>query len=972
MDFASEQIAISLSHKQAELEIQENEKRFKALFNSSSDAIFIISNGIIHDCNGQSLKMFSCKKEQLLGVSPDKISPEIQPDGRPSSEKALEKINAALAGEPQVFEWKHSRHDGTVFDAEVNLNLVELSNEIYIQAIVRDISSRKRSEHLLQIINEAGMSMQNALTSGDIFNKVSTILKNHNYHFTYLSYNKKRETYHSKFVSFNTKLINNAENLMGVKFSDLAIPKNSAEEIIRITDNQEVVFVEKGIDILQKILPEPKIHLTEQIVKLLDLPSLILAPLIADDQVEGMITIQSDELLESDISAIIILVQQLTNALQRARHFEQAQKEIKDRLKAEKALRASEDKFSKAFYLSPDSISISSLETGKLIDVNQSFEKMFEFTKDEVIGNTTLGLNIWVNSAEREKMVELIKRDGRIRNFVAIGRAKSGENFIGEISAERIDFNNEKCIITMVRDVTERKQAEEALRESEEKFRLYMENAHDGILISGSDLKFEYANAELSKIIGYPLDEIIGQDFNYFLDEESKKILTDRFRRRQQGENIPHRYEFSIIRKDGEKRNVEISSSVIKDSKGNIKTIAHLLDISERRQLQYQLNQSQKMEAIGQLAGGVAHDFNNLLTVISGYSNLLLMKNEFSDDTKGKMEQIQKASARAEALTRQLLAFSRKQIVQPKIVDVNAILDDSLKMFNRLIGEDIQIKLKQGTDLPNILADPHQLEQILINLVVNARDAIHAQTKSSNKKLITIETEYTYLNEQYLKTHVGVNNGPHIEFSISDTGIGMNKKTVKKIFEPFFTTKEQGKGTGLGLSTVYGIVKQNQASVNVYSEPGKGTTFKIYWPISENKNEILKEKTDTVLQKGNEIILLVEDDEDVRVFSEEAITSLGYYVYQANDAQQALKLIKEEKINPHLLITDIIMPGMDGKELSQKIKKILPDIKVIFTSGYTNNHILNKGFLEKGVHFLEKPFSIAALSLKIREALNKK
>jgi PAS domain S-box-containing protein len=746
---------------------------------------------------------------------------------------------------------------------------------------------------------------------------------------------------------------------------------NLHQSFVRVVEDKDIVYLEKGDNVLGKIFSDSYADLQRMIGREVigDL-SIILAPLIEADRIEGMIMFESAELIESDISTINIFVQQLTYALKRAQHFEQAQREIAVRMEVEKALRASEDKFSKSFYLSPNAVSISFAETGELIDVNQGFLDIFGYERSEVIGKTITEIALWKNKDDREKMVRMLQKDGSVRNFESQGITKSGKVFLGNISAELIEIDGEEYVLVVFDDITERKKAENALRESEEKFRLYMENAHDGIMVFGSDYRFEYVNKEFCKICGYPYEEVIVKRITDFLDEGAKKKILNQYDNRRKEKSSVSRFVFPIIRKNGEKRMVEISSAVIEDSKGDLKTIAHLLDVTERFQLQEQLNQSQKMEAIGQLAGGVAHDFNNLLTVISGYSNLLLMESRLNKDTKEKIEQIQRAAGRAEVLTRQLLAFSRKQIIQPKVVCINMIIRDSLKMIDRIIGEDIRVDLKLSDDLPSILADPHQVEQILINLVVNARDAVYVHPDSFARKLITIETKSVYLDDQFLKTHTDVNAGSYIEFSVSDTGIGMDREMTKKIFEPFFTTKDKSKGTGLGLSTVYGIVKQNKGTVNVYSELGRGTTLKVYWPAVENVSETQEEEKNTALQKGSEVVLLVEDDEDVRNFSAEAIRSFGYRIYVANNAKEALDMIKNDGIVPDLLITDIIMPEMNGKELSEEIKKALPDIKILFTSGYPDNHILSKGFIEAGVHFLEKPFSLDALSAKIRDVIN--
>jgi CheY-like chemotaxis protein len=344
-----------------------------------------------------------------------------------------------------------------------------------------------------------------------------------------------------------------------------------------------------------------------------------------------------------------------------------------------------------------------------------------------------------------------------------------------------------------------------------------------------------------------------------------------------------------------------------------------------------------------------------------------LLKKDFTGKDREKMLQIKSASTRAEALTRQLLAFSRKQMVQPKVIQLNTIINNSFKMFTRLIGEDIKIELLLAEDLPTIVADSHQIEQILINLIVNARDAIRL-CGDENERSIKIRTQRTYLDQKYAKKH-GIKEGHYVELSISDTGIGMNKQTLDKIFEPFYTTKDQGKGTGLGLSTVYGIVKQNNATINVYSEENNGSIFRIYWPVSEQEIEKLTANSSDAIHKGKERILLVEDDHDVRELGEESLLSLGYTVYTACDAQEALRKIKDEKINPHLLITDVIMPRMSGEELAREVTNILPDIAVIFTSGYTNDHIVIEGFIDKDINFLGKPYTISTLSQKIAEVL---
>lgn len=380
-----------------------------------------------------------------------------------------------------------------------------------------------------------------------------------------------------------------------------------------------------------------------------------------------------------------------------------------------------------------------------------------------------------------------------------------------------------------------------------------------------------------------------------------------------------------------------------------------------------QLVQSQKLEAVGRLAGGISHDFNNLLTVILGYTDISKRNLQEGDPLLRNLEEIGKASERAAALTRQLLAFSRKQVMQPKVFDVNTVVNDLKKMLRRMIGEDIELRVSTQADLGNIKADPVQLEQVLMNLVVNARDAMPRGGK------LSIETSNVYLDESYAHDHVGADPGEYVMLAISDTGCGMDEETRQRIFEPFFTTKESGKGTGLGLSMVYGIVKQSGGNIWVYSEEGRGTTFKIYFPRVTAQAEDYKRSNGVIeAPKGSETILLVEDAALVRTLARQVLETAGYRVLEAASAEAALKLC--ETINGtriDLLLTDVVMPGMSGNEMSKILAKKQPNMPVLYMSGYTDEAIVQHGVLEAGINFLQKPFSPGALALKVREVLDR-
>src|SRR5437879_1802067 len=386
---------------------------------------------------------------------------------------------------------------------------------------------------------------------------------------------------------------------------------------------------------------------------------------------------------------------------------------------------------------------------------------------------------------------------------------------------------------------------------------------------------------------------------------------------------------------------------------------------AERKKLEEQLRQAQKMEAIGQLTGGIAHDFNNMLTVIIGYSELMLQRLKADDPLRSEVEQVKEAGVRASLLTRQLLAFSRKQVLQPRVLDLNAVLTNMDRMLQRLIGEDIDLVTVPAPGLGRVLADPGQIEQVIMNLAVNARDAMPQGGK------LTIETANVELDDAYARQHGPVQSGPYVMLAVSDTGCGMDAETQARIFEPFFTTKEPGKGTGLGLSTVYGIVKQSEGYVWVYSEVGRGTTFKVYLPMVEGAVETVEPGvTPTRTVRGSETILLVEDDHAVRVLARSVLQAHGYSVLEASQGKEALLLSGQHEGPIHLMVTDTVMPGMSGRDLSECLKPSRPNMKVIFMSGYTDKAIIHHGELAPGTAFLQKPFTPDALALKVRGVLD--
>jgi PAS domain S-box-containing protein len=505
--------------------------------------------------------------------------------------------------------------------------------------------------------------------------------------------------------------------------------------------------------------------------------------------------------------------------------------------------------------------------------------------------------------------------------------------------------------------------AQEGLRRSESNFRSLVTNAPYGICRCDSTGILLDVNPALVTILGYASSsELVGRNLaNLYSDTQQWFNLADYFRSLQRFHGLVAEW----VRKDGSSVIVRLSGRAMRGERNAIFFELFAEDVTERRALEQQLRQAQKMEAVGRLAGGIAHDFNNLLMVISGYCEFLFERIGSEPALRGPVQEIANAAERATSLTRQLLAFSRKQMLAPKVVDLNAIVTENLKMLTRMIGEDIDLVMVPDAEIGAVKADPGQIEQVIMNLAVNARDAMPHGGK------LTIETANVTLDADYARLHAPVAPGEYIMLAISDTGMGMDAETQSHIFEPFFTTKGL-KGTGLGLSTVYGIIKQSGGYIWVYSEPGKGTSFKIYLPrVSATGEAIAVEPTVAAAkpEQALETILLVEDESKLRRLARQYLENQGYTVLEAADGAAAIEVSNAHPAPIHLLLTDVIMPGMNGRELAHRLSLLRPETKVLFMSGYTENAIGHNGMLEEGIILLQKPFTLPALKAKVREKL---
>jgi len=518
------------------------------------------------------------------------------------------------------------------------------------------------------------------------------------------------------------------------------------------------------------------------------------------------------------------------------------------------------------------------------------------------------------------------------------------------------------------RERRDRKRAEATLRVTQERLRqvtasstavLYATTVH------GEGFRPTWVSENIARIIGYdPAEALDPTWWTDHLHPEDREAVLAAVPTILSKDHVAFEYRFR--HQDGSYHWIHDEARLTRDSAGRpVEVFGSWVDITERKALEMQLLQAQKMEAVGQLAGGVAHDFNNVLTAIAGYAELLREDLPSEDARRGDAEEIIRATERAAALTRQLLAFSRRQVLAPRVLDLNTVVASVDNMLRRLIAADVELRTALAPELGAVRADPGQLEQVIMNLVVNARDAMPRGGK------LTIETANAELDESYALEHPAVMAGPYVMLAVSDSGVGMDAVTQARIFEPFFTTKEKGKGTGLGLATVYGIVKQSGGNIWLYSEPGRGTTFKIYLPRVDQPIE-LPAPTPAAREtpRGTETVLLVEDDEAVRALARKMLAAHGYTVLAAPSGANALELAASHAGPIHLLVTDVVLPGISGRELAARFESVRPGLKVLYTSGYTDEAVVHHGVLDAGIAFLQKPFTSGALARKVRETLD--
>jgi two-component system cell cycle sensor histidine kinase/response regulator CckA len=664
---------------------------------------------------------------------------------------------------------------------------------------------------------------------------------------------------------------------------------------------------------------------------------------------------------------IEITVSPIRDAMERVVGASASCRDISERKRTHIAIREERDRAQQ--YLDIADVILLALDLeGRITLLNRKGCSMLGWEERELLGRN------WMDTCLPSRTQDVLRRS--FHNLLA-GDLSYIENPVVTKSGEErmICWRNAQlrdgagCIIGTLssgEDITERKRAEQNLLKSEARARALVESNIIGIATGDLDGKLIEANEACLRLVGYSREDLLSGEMRWdVLTPPEYHDADQRAVEQLKSVGVASPWEKQFFRKDGSRISVLIGVTTRVAADGDVECVSFVLDISERKQLEQQLRQAQKMEAVGRLAGGIAHDFNNLLGVIIGYSEIFEERLGLSDPLRPKAEQIKKAGLRAATLTRQLLAFSRQQVLEPKVLDLNAVVADTLKMLQRVLGEDIELIASPGPELGRIKADQGQIEQVIMNLAVNARDAMpHGGT-------LRISTTNEDLDEVYVLQHPEVVvPGSYVMFAVSDTGCGMDRETQTKIFEPFFTTKELGKGTGLGLATVYGVVKQSGGYIWVYSELGRGSTFKIYLPrIEEALTASDSGKGGKEIGRGWETILLVEDAQPLRELAHELLEDSGYTVLEAANGADAIQVAEQHQGPIHLLLTDVVMPGMDGPKVAEYMTRICPGIKVLYASGYTDDTIVHHGVLNSGIALLQKPFTRATLTNKVREVL---
>ena len=906
-----------------EEELRNSEKQYRLLFQDNPNPMWVFDLETLEflEVNESAIQHYGYSREEFLAM---KMS-DLRQTG-----KDIHLENAELSDEGHGRIWKHLRKDGTLIDVEVTWTPMVFQNRFAALTMITDITQRLRSEHHDEVFSKLSHRLSSAITASEaamIICEASDAIFEWD-DFALDLYSPEKD---EVFSLLNITTVDDQR----VEIHS-STPRGDNALIRRV--------ISKGAELVET--PTPDGHSA----------AAMLVPIQKGTRVIGVIFVQSrtpGAYTERDLETLQTLADQCSGAL--------------ERVHAEEALRESQRRFHDLFENSPDAIFVEDLN-GTVLDVNLAACILHGLTRDQLIGKNVF--DDLVPPVHREEARRDFERmaSGKLSRAESESLTIEGRVTPVELRASRIEYGKQPAMLLHVRDITERREAEAALQSSEMLFRSVWQNSVTGLRLVNEDGIVVAVNDAFCRLVGMEAQALEGQLFSviYAASEDRVKML-EQHRESFLNPNPRHRRERQYVLHNGNTVTLEIIDSFIRLHERPLMMLSLFRDVTTQRQLEEQLRQSQKMEAIGQLAGGVAHDFNNILTVIQGHAALLMAAN--LSETAGKSaQQIVQAAERAAGLTRQLLTFSRRQLIQPKRLDMNKVVSNMTNMLGRLLGADVVLQLNYCQPAPTIEADASMLEQVLLNLAVNARDAMPKGGQ------LTIRIAIVDMGEAYSNGQSESRAGRFVCLSVTDTGIGIAPENLNRIFEPFFTTKEIGKGTGLGLATVYGIVKQHLGWIEVDSQVDEGTTFRIYIPYAGSEVDVKEKLTKQIsVRGGNETILIVEDEIPLCELVSRVLGKYGYKVLSAGDGVEAIEIWRDYKDEIALLLTDLVMPNnMNGRELAERLCGERPNLKVIYTSGYSAD-IVGKDFkLDPELNFLQKPYHPQILALTVRRCLDGK
>jgi PAS domain S-box-containing protein len=892
---------------------------------------------------------------EILGYEPDELLSQepfetVHPDDFGRAGSAGDRLAAGSAGETVLLRKRHA--DGHDVWLEARISAVrdpDTDDVVEIHAIARDATAQVTTERALQqrvgaetLIGEVSRELLKA-TADEIDGVVVQSLERA-----------------ARFVEAEraTLVLLSPDRELAVRTHQWATdPEFESEEPIALTTipwlveqcrSRELVFA-RSLDELPA-----EAHAERATFERAGMRSLACLPITDGEQLSGGLafnwrTREADDCTAA-LSTLGVLADVLVVAL--------------DRKEAEHALASSEARFRSLVQGTSDLILVTDRE-GRLEYVSPSVLQ-FGYTEDEVLGRSAFE---FVHPDDRDNVVErflaTMSADDRREPLEYRQLDGSGKwRHVEAVGNDRLGDPAVDGVIITVRDIAERKAAEEALRQSEERFRAYVQHSSDMITVLDAKGRLKYASPAAKQVLGWEDDEYLGRSAYKLVHPDDHEQARQAFAEAIQKGSIRARHA-RVRHKDGQYRVLEAICTNRLDDPAVGGVIVNSRDVTERKQLEDELLQSQKMEAVGRLAGGIAHDFNNLLTAIAGYTALLLDEHPDDDAVRADLSEIEQAATRGAALVDQLLSFSRRKMLMPSTLDLNEVVESTRGLLSRVIGADVELVTQLAPNLDGVRADRTQVEQVLLNLAVNARDAMPVGGR------IVIETANVRLHRRDVAGQIDAKVGRHVVLSVRDTGVGMDRDTQAQVFEPFFTTKEVGEGSGLGLSTTYGIVTQAGGHIAVESRPGAGTTFRVYLPIDKRATEAeAPPQADGAPRTGLETILVVEDESAVRSLARDVLTRLGYEVLVASDGREAMRVADQCPGRIDLLVSDVVLPHLRGVEVADRLRARRPGLRVLYISGYTETAIVHDGQLDPGVDFLAKPFRPADLANRVREILD--